>query len=64
MGLLIFRMPLSTKYGMRPCIRFNDANDSDAASDATKCWKMVEASLEYAKEANVPRGEVRKTESK
>lgn len=47
MGLLIFRIPLSMKYGMRPCKRFNDANDSDAVSDAMKCWKMVEASLHY-----------------
>ncbi|SRR6266851_5513539 len=35
-GLLIFNAALSIKYGMKPCMRFSPASDSDASSAATK----------------------------
>lgn len=44
-GLLTFRIPFMTKYGISPCSLFRFASVSDAESVATSCWKIVEASL-------------------
>jgi len=44
-GLVIFKAALSMKYGIRPCMRFIPAKVSDASSDATNIWKIVDARL-------------------
>lgn len=44
-GLVIFKIPLSIKYGMRLWNRLRAAKVPEASSDATKFWKMVEARL-------------------
>ena len=45
-GLLIFKIPLSIKYGIRPWKRLRAASVPEASSDATKLWKMVDARLQ------------------
>jgi hypothetical protein len=59
-GLLIFRIPLSAKYGIWPCKRFKFVSVFDARSDATKCWKIVDASL-YAFISSYHATEIRNT---
>jgi len=44
-GLETFKIPLSMKYGIIPCIRLSWLSVSEALSAATKIWKIVAARL-------------------